>query len=134
MSSNEAVFENLSQEHNHHHQLGELAVNYTFGDQVQASNLHQHHYQTHGNSFDGLHSVGGDHSDGIYDGYHHHHHNILEQNNLNNNHLHHSHHHNHHHQLGHHHQDLGGSGAPQYTSVIVEPQQSYHQMAHEYVH
>lgn len=46
--------------------------------------------------------------------------------------------HNGHHLLGHNglHHDLsgvGGGGAPQYTSVIVEPQQAY-QMAHEYVH
>lgn len=124
--------------HQHHHQSPEFAGNYTFGEQSLTTghhhhSLHHYHHSHHSqHTFETSHGVAGGrhevmHSEAsLFDSPIS---NSAAPVNLQ---------HNGHHLLGHNglHHDLsgvGGGGAPQYTSVIVEPQQAY-QMAHEYVH
>lgn len=122
--------QDLHQQH-HHHQSPEFAGNYTFGEQSLTTGHHHLHHHHSQHTFETLHGVAGAghevmHSEAsLFDSPIS---NSAAPVNLQ---------HNGHHLLGHNglHHDLSGvgGGAPQYTSVIVEPQQAY-QMAHEYVH
>lgn len=131
----------------HHHESPEFAGNYTFGaEALTATSLHYHHPH---NPFETLHAVTGGGGEGeqqqhqamhseasLFDS-------PVSTSSGSNVNLQHSHHllgHNGHHLHVHHDSrtdlsgvGVGGGGPPQYTSVIVEPQQAY-QMAHEYVH